>query len=463
MPLSITAEVSNAGPGPLIRIAELLVDEHPSTAAPQRIGPLPEGGRTVVAFETTMGDTGSHLITVRLSGGDDVLPGDDEASVAVEVVPAIGALLVNGEPGTEPFGGETDFLRAALSPLGEDGPRVRASVVTPEALDASALQGKRLLVLANVERLSPDQLAALERFLDDGGGLLFAPGDRTDPAFFQDLPWMPAILGERNGDFAARKAVAHPSPSTFAGPVLIPFGQGDAPPLGRAELFAHYKLVPTEGSVILGRLDNGAPWAVERPRGKGRVLELAGPLDAEGGTLPVNPDFVPLVHEWAFHLARGAEPRALEPGEALVFDLEPSPVSDVQTLMIRTPDGTERSAEVTRERGLAGARFDDTAESGVYRLSLPDPPGAFSYATVRADPRESDLDPLAPLEASKLAQGWPLVFAPDPTGLPSLVLQTDVPDARREFWRGLVLAALGTLCLEIYFTRRLVRGQDLSS
>ena len=34
---------------------------------------------------------------------------------------------------------------------------------------------------------------------------------------------------------------------------------------------------------------------------------------------------------------------------------------------------------------------------------------------------------------------------------------------RRELWRYLILAALAGLCLEIYLTRRLVRGQSLSS
>src|SRR5206468_10779985 len=124
----------------------------------------------------------------------------------------------------------------------------------------------------------------------------------------------------------------------------------------------------------------------------GPVLVLAGPLDAEGGTLPVNPDFVPLVHEWAFHLAGGSEPRAVTPGEPLVFDLNPAPAPGVTALPLLTPGGTEARAVVTQSAGRNQARFDDTAEAGVYRLSLPDPPGDYSYATVEADGRESDPD-----------------------------------------------------------------------
>ena len=136
---------------------------------------------------------------------------------------------------------------------------------------------------------------------------------------------------------------------------------------------------------------------------------------------------------------------------------------------------------VTRAAGLARARFDDTVESGVYRLTLPDPPGGFVYATVAPQDRGSDAPaplevpdalrrlktdrgsdapaPLEPAEASKLAEGWPLTFEPDPARLPDRMRASGGLATRRELWRGLVLVALAGLCVEIYLTRRLVRGQ----
>jgi len=463
LPLTVTADVDNAGPGPLTRTAEFLIDGRAAPGLAQVVGPVPQGGRARLAFKTALPSPGSHLLTVRLEGGDDALPADDEASVAVEVAPALPALLVDGEPGGEPLTGETDFLRAALAPTGDDTPQVRATVVKPDGLTAAALDGRSVLVLANVERLELDQASAVARFLDAGGGVLVAPGDRVDPAAYAALPWMPAKLGDRTGDFAARKAVAHPAPATFAGPVLPSFAQGDAPPLASADLFGYRRLEPAPGASVSARLDTGEPWVVERSLGpgKGRVLLLAGPIDAEGGTLPVNPDFVPLVHEWAFHLAGGSEPRAARPGEPIVFDLRPAPAAGVTSLPVRTPGGETGRAAVTRAAGVARARFEGTSEPGVYRLSLPDPPGGFSYATVRGDARVDDASPLEPAEAARLSEGWPLVFEPDAPRLVARML-TGGPGGRRELWRGLVLAALGGLCVEIYLTRKLVRGQGLA-
>lgn len=461
LPLTVSADLRNAGPGPLTRSAELLIDGAAVAGSVQMVGPVPAGGKSPLVFKTTLPNTGSHLVTIKLGGEDDSLADDDEASAAVEVAAALPALLVDGEPGREPFSGEADFLKAALAPTGDDTPQVRAVVVIPDRFKTASLRGQSVLVLANVERLDLDQAAAVSRFLEGGGGVLVAPGDRTDPVYWNTLAWMPATLGDRTGDYAARKAVAHPAPATFAGPVMPPFGQGDAPPLAEADLFAYRRLEPAAGASVSARLDTGEPWAVEKGQGRGRVLLLAGPLDAEGGTLPVNPDFVPLVHEWAFHLAGGSEARAVRPGEPLVFDLDPATDAGVTSLAVLTPGAERGKAVVVRASGLARARYENTAEPGVYRLLLPDPPGGVSYAVVQGDDREGDASPLEPAEATKLAEGWPLHFETDPARLTSNMAAA-TSGGRRELWRALILATLGGLCVEIYLTRRLVRGQGLA-
>lgn len=461
LPLTVTSELRNAGPGPIRRTVDLLVDGRVVPGLSQTLGPIPEGGRAPLVFKTALPTPGSHLVTVALGGEDDGLPADDSASVAVDVAPALPVLLVDGEPGREPLTSETDFLRAALAPRDDDTPRVQAQVVPIDQFRPAMVQGRSVVVLANVERLDLDQTAAVARWLDGGGGLLMAPGDRTDPAYFNGLAWMPATLADRTGDFLARKVVAHPAPGSFTGPVFGGFAAGESPPLGQMGLFGYRRLEPSDGAKIVARLDTGEPWAVERGLGKGRVLLLAGPVDAEGGTLPVNPDFVPLVHEWVFHLAGGAEPRAVTPGEPLIFDLNPPPPADVATLPIILPDDSTARAVVTRHAGMARARFEETTQSGVYRLTLPDPPGGQAYATVNGDDRESEPDPLDPAEAARLSADWPLTFESDVTRL-NTDLFANGTGGRRELWRGLILVALGGLCVEIYLTRRLVRGQGLN-
>ena len=461
LPIEVTTTVENAGPGPLTRTAELLEDRRPVPGSAQVVGPIPAGGRAPLAFRTSLATPGAHVLAVRLVGGDDALPGDDEAAIPVEVASALPVLLVDGKPGLEPLSGETDFLRAALAPSGDDTPQVHATVITPEKLGVEALKNQIVCVLANVDRLEPEQVAALGAFLEAGGGLLIAPGDRTDASFFNNLGGMPALLGDVKGSPTDRKAIAHPAPRTFSGPLMVPFAQGDAPPLAEADFFAYRVLTPASGASVSARLDTGDPWVVERPQGRGRVLLLAAPIDAGAGTLPVNPDYVPLTHEWVFHLAGSRESSTVRPGEPLVFKLVPPPDARVTSLPLETPSGASTRAPLVRGAGAAQARFDDTSEAGIYRLTLPDPPGGFAYASVASDGRESDPAPLEPAEAAKLAEGWPLTFEPDPDRLNARLFAAE-RGGRQELWRLLVLAALGGLCLEVYLTRRLVRSQGLA-
>ena len=233
-------------------------------------------------------------------------------------------------------------------------------------------------MLAGVDRLSTDQAAAVSAFVDSGGGVLVLPGGRPDARSWNALGWMPARLDARIGEPADRKAIAHPAPRTFSGPWLSPFGQGEDPPLAVADLFAFRRLIAAPGASVPARLDTGDPWMVERSAGRGRVVVLAAAFDADSGTLPVNPDFVPMAHELVYDLAGGAPVPIVAAGEPLIFPLDPPPPAGVKDLPVETPGGGRTRAVVIRGDGEVHARLDDATEAGVYRLALPDPPGGFA-------------------------------------------------------------------------------------
>ena len=293
---------------------------------------------------------------------------------------------MDGAPGSEPFRGATDFLRAALAPTGDDTPQVRARVVAADRLNAGALRGQRVIVLAGVDRLSTDQAAAVGSFVDSGGGVLVLPGGRPDARSWNARGWLRAGLDARLGEPADRKSIAHPAPQTFSGPWLSPFGKGDDPPLAGADLFAFRRLIAAPGASVPARLDTGDPWMVERSAGRGRVVVFAAAFDAESSTLPVNPDFVPMTHELVYDLA-GGKRRApiVAAGEPLIFPLDPPPPAGIKDLPVETPGGGRTRAVVIRGDGEARARLDDATEAGVYRLTRPDPPGGSVYAAVAGD------------------------------------------------------------------------------
>lgn len=465
-PIEVVADVSNSGPGPLSRTAELRIDDRPVEGSSRSIGPISEGGKVSVRWRSSIAETGSHVVGVRLTEPEDSLPADDESSKTIDVVSTLPVLLIDGEPSLEPFSGEIDFLRAALSPAGAERLQVEAKVVSADAFGPDDLKDRRAVVLANVKNLDAARNAALVRFLERGGGVLIAPGCRSDEAgedrpshFPNGLDWPPAAIVDLKGDSRRRKAVARPSPRSFKGPALAPFAQGDDPPLARAELFAYRVLEPRKNASTIARLDTGDPWVVERPYRKGRVAMLAGPVDAEGGTLPVNPDFVPWAHEMIFWLA-GAEDssRTARPGDSLEVDLPANPPWNLSRLSAITPDGRTVPAEIVRIDGKAKARLATAIEPGIYRFRLADPPGGIAFAAVEASERRFDRRPLESGERAELTRGWRLAFLKGSADSDGKRL-AEVGRVRQEIWRYLIFAALSGLCLEVWATRRLARGR----
>jgi hypothetical protein len=467
-PITITTRVSNAGPATLTRTAELLIDGQAVPGTSQVVGPLPPSGAMPLSFRTSIALAGSHAVAVRLTGEGDALADDDESSRGIDVVAALPVLLVDGEPGAEPLSSETDFLRAALAPNGAEAIPVQARVVRANAFKADDLKGRRVVVLANVERLDTPQITALTHYLSTGGSVMVALGDKVDASFANTTlyqggaGWLPTRLGALKGEAIRRQAIAHPDPRTFIGPALAPLGEGDQSPLAGADLFEFRVLEPAKDASVTARLDTGDPWIVERPFGRGRVAVVAGPIDAEGGTLPVNPDFVPWAHELIYHLASASTgAHSARPGDPVVINLGSGIPEGTLTLAVTTPGGAEAQASVSRSEGIATARLGDTGEPGIYRLRLPDPPGGFAFATVAADGRESDLRPLEPAEAKALERDLPLTFEFDPNRLGGRLF-ADGPGSRHEFWRYLVLAALAGLCMEVWMTRRMVKNSGFA-
>ena len=222
-------------------------------------------------------------------------------------------------------------------------------------------------------------------------------------------------------------------------------------------------LAPAKGASVVARLDTGDPWIVERPYRKGRVAILAGPVDAEGGTLPVNPDFVPWAHELIFRLAdadAGAGVRP--PRRADRRGPRPAPAGVRHDPRRDDPDGTTARPRSTRADGKARARFDDTGEPGLYQIRLPDPPGGSAYAPVAADGRESDPRPLEPAEAETLAQGWPLTFEADagPTRRP----RSSPPTAGGGTRSGVPASwpPSAASASKVWLTRQLVMGRGIA-
>jgi len=253
----------------------------------------------------------------------DALPIDDERYFWLSPAPPTRLLALNGDPRPVPQEDELFYLRSALSPLvtGEGRFELQALPSSGEALSEQRLLWADVITLANLPRVSPELGRQLTRFVERGGGLWLAPGDRAEPSSWNRglsaLLARPLRGPRRSGDAAARledRQAARLGDFKAGHPLLSPFSDPLRSTLPRAELSA-YMLVdprPAPRSEVVVALNEGSPYLMTRSVGEGRVVQMGGPLDRAWSNLVIKADFVPLAQQVTRYLTRRASPRGLE-------------------------------------------------------------------------------------------------------------------------------------------------------
>lgn len=321
----------------------------------------------------------------------------------------------------------------------------------------------RVVVLADVDRLSATQQVQVEKYLTGGGSVLVTLGERTDAANWNRVAFrggqgfLPARLVEPVGDESdpanAPRVLAagftHPALEVFKEP--LPGGLHTAyfPRRWRVDVAAGAN--GTTGTPV-ALLTTREPLLVERAYGKGRVMLATHPLDNSWKTNLVRlPDFVRLAHELMYYLAgtRTAE-RNLYPNQPLVFT--PRPPEPVGPVAVVPPDGRSR----TLNPDVWPVVVDGTGEPGAYKLTTP--AGRTAYFAVRNDAREANLTPNSDADRQKVADavgGLNYVTSAD-----EIVAGGGGQPVAKELWWVLLLLVLVFLAVEVFYTRRLTdRGE----
>lgn len=433
-----------------------------------------------VVFEHTFTEVGGHSVEVGIDA--DAVRADDTFFATVEVRPALSVLLVNGSPSAEPLKGETDFLELALQALsgahGQGAGLLRTQNIAVQALDAKALAGREVVVLANVQQLSESQIHALEGFVEKGGGLVFFPGTRTDSRWanqhlFREgkglLPAEMHALQTRASEPPGRPGggglalAAEPLPH----PVLDPFKQGSGA-LGDIRIHTWYSLrgrtdaggIQQSGSTTRGAatavlaLENGEPLLLEARFGTGVVIQSAVSCGPNWGNLPTRPAFVPLMQRLAVHAGSAmVPPHNVITGEPLTVLLPPQ-FGGAQ-VSVRTPDGAVQTLSVSAGKPFASAEFGDTRSPGLYEIKTPE--GGLQLFAANLPREESNPEKLSDAEIAALVAGAGATLARTPAELQAA--EEDRTEGR-EVWRPLLWLTLVFLFLEPVVQQRFSQRKE---
>ncbi len=435
--------------------AILRVDDRPTET------PLPEipPRQTVrVPLTVRFPSQGMHDISLQLP--EDELAGDNQLWTATPVKDSLLIRLVDGEPSSEPFGSEVDYLAAPLSIGVGDAEAWRIEVVRDEDFLNPRLDPADVLVLANVAGPTFEQARRLTELVRGGTGLLIFTGGKLETDLYNERlyrsrePLLPVPL-KAQVDEAIRGLVVDPvRPSPIEKLLELKPSALERVPV-RQFMGVEEAAGDADTVRVLARWNDAArsPAIIERVVGEGRVLLWTTTADRAGNDWPIEPSFVMAVREavrgtsrptsWAHTLTAGERPKRVVHSS-----------HQLANVRLISPGGGE-------PRALAAASLDDrasgdptpawaidlpdTRRAGLYRVSWDEGPlGAQQdlFAS-NPDPRESALERLAVADLKGL-------LAP---------LKVEVASARgvgadafsatgREVWHELAWVLLALLILE---------------
>jgi hypothetical protein len=346
----------------------------------------------------------------RIETTADALTEDDAIPFVVAVPRQVRVLVVDGAASSLRYLDEAFFTLTALQ-AAEGAMQVRS--IDPDSLTvadltsaAAATNDLDAVLLLNVRSLSKDVAAALKHFVDKGGGLFIAMGDRVDPdALNESLgSLLPASLrlvktaapppGEAAGSEGAGTTVtgrsaARLSQIDYTSPVFQAFDSATREGLLEAK-FYRYLLVepPPSGSHVLAAYDDGSPAILAANRGAGRVVLYTSSASREWTDWPIRVSFVPVIQQIVLGLAGVVDTKPSAPdvvGTTHFFAASVPPM-----LAAIAPSGHEIPVEPD---GLGRTGVGPLTEVGIYRVKLKEAGTRASTApdfAVAFDPRESD-------------------------------------------------------------------------
>ena len=382
---------------------------------------LADRSEQVVTFDVEFDAEGTYVGEVRVSG--DEFSDDNAYYFTVDVLPKINVLLVNGEASENWFDDEGHWFGLAVSST-EESPFALQTIESAE-LTAAALGQSDVVALLNVGDLSTGQASDLTDYVNQGGSLLIAPGDRVDAELFnrQFGEITPAQL--QRADMLGRGDYLVIADYDRRHPILRPL---DSDWMARFQ--GHWLLTPTEEANVLMQFDNTEAALVEKDVGEGRVLLFASSLDLEWNNLPLQGLFLPFIHETLRHLVQSETgQRSFNIGDSINFSL---PGSEQDNVTVSSVDNQSLS--------LAENNVLIASEPGILTASIGD--SSARYA-VNILPEESNLTRLP------LSTLYDAVVNPDTSPLQSRAVQTaqlieELERPQRLWWwiLGLVMLLL---------------------
>jgi len=278
------------------------------------IGP----GKTVTRdFQVLFESAGTHTVSGQL--GDDAVVADNARFCVVQLDIETPVLVIDEDP----LAHDAKRLSWALNPRGKAKTGVSPRIERPSFLRDHALDEYAAVYLLNFKRLDPSAIERVEAYANSGGGVAFFVGENTDATFinrslYRDGEGLFPLPLLRSIDLPVDRLNKSPDLEVTDHPIFSIF-RGERNSFINTVLVERYfaaadgwTATAESGAKVIARLRNGAPLAVERNHGDGRVIAVltkASPVDTPIGRWnnwgSNNPSYVITLQETQAYLGDG--------------------------------------------------------------------------------------------------------------------------------------------------------------
>jgi hypothetical protein len=461
--LPVRATLKNFGPGRKDGVRVRLVVD--GSLGPEQEVDLPVGEEQPVVFNHAFTSPGDHLLEVLTD--DDPLKLDNRRCLAVPVRERVNVLLVDGHFKTEAFQAETDYLTQALNPGTGQEPQkndqttesvIRTEVVPEGQLARHDLVNYDTVVLCNIAQFTEAEVAALDDFLKQGGGVVVFGGDQLIPDNYNRLLFadgkglLPAPVGASVGDASKKESSFSFNPLGYRHPIVEKFA-GESPQvtagLTTARTWQYHKLKLPAGSLARAALaftETGDPAVIEVPRHRGTVIQVATSADAGWTTWPLHPSYPPVMEQIVLQAASGRlSERNVRVGQPLDQSLPAAGVSAPVSVVV--PGGRTVASKLQAAGGVSQLHFEETELSGPYLVKIGPPIASESTFAANPDPAESDPAKLDRAGLTEAVPGWSFAYM---TNWKELTGNAAAVSRRGELHRPLLYGLLAFLLLESF-------------
>jgi hypothetical protein len=388
----------------------------------------------------------------------DQLFEDSSRFYAARVLEGIPVLLVDGDPSAISERSETHYLQSLAVP----GTGLFMKDATASELENVSLADYSIIFMCNVDEASPDRINALTKWVEDGGSLVFMPGNRVrantfNDAFYRDGDGLsPLKLDRMAGDPTMSRWVNF-EPAPQAHPSLRVIMESDASSLGKIDVFSWWtstlneKLLgkSVEVPLRLNDKDNSAAM-VDRSLGDGRIIVFTIPGDGDWTMWPSSPTYAPVMIDLMdYLLGQSREASSIVLGESIVEQVDLSAYKNRAVLRDPAKESVEAVARPVDPDNPEGVfhevSFESTGKAGFYDLKLERHSGSAESILFASnyDPQESSLKRLSDSEKQDEFNGEKLQLVSG-----AELADQAVSGTNTEIWLQILVVLFGILVTE---------------